>query len=49
MQEYVVDMVRLYDSTGEQTVAYTAKFLDGEGDAAIDALDTAIRTFLKAE
>ena len=49
VQEYVVDMVRLYDSTGEQTVAYTAKFLDGEGDAAIDALDTAIRTFLKAE
>ena len=45
VQEYVVDMVRFYDSTGDRTVAYTVKFLDGEGDTAIEALDTAIRTF----
>ena len=45
LQGYLIDMLRLYDSTGSQTVAYTAKYVNGEGDATLAALDTAIRGF----
>ncbi len=45
VQDKLVIMIRLYDSTGDRTVAYTAKFLDGEGDATLDALEAAIHTF----
>ena len=41
----LVDMIRLMDSTGSRTVSYTAKYIHGEGDATLDALDTAIRGF----
>ena len=45
VEGYLVNLLRLYDSTGERTVAYTAKFIDGQGDDTLEALDTAIRTF----
>ena len=41
----LVDMVRLMDSSGSQTVSYTAKYIHGEGDATLAALDAAIRNF----
>jgi hypothetical protein len=41
----LVDMLRLMDSTGSRTVSYTAKFIHGDGDATLAALDTAIRYF----
>ncbi len=44
----LVDMLRLMDSTGDRTVSYTAKFIHGQGDATLAALDAAIRGF-KAE
>lgn len=45
VQDTLVDMLRLMDSTGDRTVSYTAKFIHGEGDATLAALDTAIRNF----
>lgn len=41
----LVDMIRLMDSTGNRTVSYTAKFIHGEGEATLAALDAAIRNF----
>lgn len=41
----LVDMLRLMDSTGSRTVSYTAKFIHGEGEATMAALDAAIRGF----
>ncbi len=40
-----VVMLRVMDSTGRRTVIYTAKYLNGAGDATMMALDQAIRTF----
>ena len=45
LQGHLIDMLRLYDSTGNRTVAYTAKYIQGQGDATLAALETAIRTF----
>jgi len=45
LQGHMVDALRIYDSTGDQTVVYTAKYLNGEGDATLAALDTAIRGY----
>lgn len=41
----LVDMIRLMDSTGSRTVSYTAKYIHGDGDATLAALDAAIRNF----
>lgn len=41
----LVDMLRLMDSTGSRTVSYTAKFIHGDGEATLAALDAAIRNF----
>lgn len=40
-----VRMLRVVDSTGSRTVVYTAKFMFGEGEATMLALDAAIRSF----
>ncbi len=45
LQGYLIDLLRLYDSTGDRTVAYTAKYILGEGDATLAALDAAVRGF----
>jgi hypothetical protein len=38
-------MIRLMDSTGNRTVSYTAKFIHGEDEATLAALDAAVRNF----
>ena len=44
-------MIRIYDSTGERTVAYSAKYLADDGETnpkaeeTLAALDTAVRNF----
>lgn len=43
--DYVVDMLRLFDSTGSQTISYTAKYIQGQGDETLAALDAAIRGY----
>ena len=43
VQEYMVDMLRLYEVTPTGTVVYTAKFLNGEGDETLAALDDIVR------
>ena len=45
IQGYLVDMIRIYDSTGPRTVAYTAKYIQGDADATMAALDAAVKTF----
>lgn len=45
VQGKTVVMVRIYDSTGGGTAVYTAKFLSGEGDETMAALDAAVSTF----
>ena len=45
LQGYLIDMLRIYDSTGERTAAYSAKYIQGQGDATMAALDAAIRCF----
>jgi len=51
VQDQLVEMLRIYDSTSDRTVAYTAKYIqyggdeEPDGSAEIQALDTAIRTF----
>lgn len=41
----LVDMIRLMDSTGSRTVSYTAKYIHGDADATLAALDAAVRNF----
>ena len=48
LQGYLVDMLRIYDSTEKRTVAYTAKYIQGQGEETLKALDNAVRSF-KAE
>ena len=43
--DILVDMLRVFDSTGDQTIAYTAKYIDGFGEDAVEALDVAMRSF----
>ena len=43
--DYTVEQIRIYDSTGKATVAFTAKYIKGEGEDTLKALDTAVRTF----
>ncbi len=45
VQEYLVDLVRIYDVTGEGTAIFSAKFLQGEGEATLAALDAAVRYY----
>ncbi len=45
VQGTLVDMLRIMDSTGSQTVSYTAKYVQGNGDATMDALDKAVRYY----
>ena len=43
--DYTIEQIRIYDSTGKATVAFTAKYIKGEGEDTLKALDTAVRTF----
>ena len=45
LQDYIIEMIRIYDSTGSRTAAFTAKYIQGRGEETLKALDTAIRYF----
>jgi len=45
LQGHQIDMLRVYDSTGDRTVAYTCKYIQGQGEATLAALDAAVRNF----
>ena len=45
LQGKLVDLIRAYDSTGSRTVAYTAKYVQGEAEPTLSALHDAIRYF----
>ena len=45
LQGYLIDCIRAYDSSGERTVAYTAKYIQGQGEATLAALNTAAANF----
>ena len=45
LQGYLIDMVRAYDTQNGHTVIYTAKYIQGRGDATRDALDLAASCF----
>ena len=45
LQGYLIDMLRVLDSTGGHTVAFTAKYVQGKGADTLRALDTAVRCF----
>ena len=45
LQGYLIDMVRAYDVQDRQTVVFTAKWIRGQGEATMDALTLAVRSF----
>ncbi|MBR5111164.1 MAG: hypothetical protein IK099_13380 [Clostridia bacterium] len=48
VQDQSVTMVRVFDSTGNRTVVYTAKYLTDEGADTMAALDAAVAGFQSA-
>lgn len=45
LQGKMVDLIRVYDSTGNRTVCFTAKYIQGEAEPTLSALHDAIRYF----
>ena len=45
LQGYLIDMVRAYDVQDRQTVVFTAKWIRGQGEATMDALTLAVKSF----
>ncbi len=45
LQGSLINLLRICDSTGAQTVLYTAKYIQGEEQATLAALDRAMRSF----
>ena len=45
LQGHLIDALRLYDSTGDTTVVYTAKYENSSEDVTLQALDAAIRGY----
>lgn len=45
LQGYLVDLLRAYENVNGRTVAYTAKYIDGQGAATREALDLAVQQF----
>lgn len=45
VQGVPVDMIRAYDSTGDRTVVFTAKYIQGQAEPTLTALNDAIRNF----
>ena len=39
LQGYLIDMIRAYDVVNGHTVIYTAKYIQGQGDATLETLD----------
>jgi|GEM_PF-2866381 len=45
LQGHIINALRVYDSTGDTTVVYTAKYENGLGDSTLQAMDAAIRGY----
>ena len=45
LQGYLVDLLRAYENINGRTVAYTAKYIDGQGGETREALDLAVQQF----
>ncbi len=45
LQGYRIDMLRAYEIRDGETVAYTAKFIHGQGDATLEALHRAVSSY----
>ena len=45
LQGYLIDLVRAYENVGGHTVAYTAKYIDGRGEATRKVLDIAVQNY----
>ncbi len=45
LQGYLVDMLRGFDTQDGHTVYFTAKYIQGQGDATLKALETAVENY----
>ena len=45
LQGYLIDMIRAYEYVNGHTVTYTAKYIQGQGEATLAALDAAVQNY----
>ena len=45
LQGYLIDMIRAYENVNGHTVIYTAKYIQGQGEATLAALDAAVENY----
>ena len=45
LQGYLIDMIRAYENVNGHTVAYTAKYIQGKGEATLKALEQAVQYY----
>ena len=45
LQGYLIDMIRAYENVNGHTVTYTAKYIQGQGEATLAALDAAVQNY----
>ena len=45
LQGFMIDMLRLYDTVGDHTVTFTAKYIQGDDAGTLAALDAAVRYY----
>ena len=45
LQGYLIDMIRVYENVNGHTVSYTAKYIQGQGEATLAALDAAVQNY----
>ena len=45
LQGYLIDMIRAYENINGHTVIYTAKHIQGQGEATLAALDAAVQNY----
>ena len=45
LQGYLIDMIRAYENVNGHTVSYTAKYIQGQGEATLAALDAAVQNY----
>ena len=45
LQGYLIDMIRAYENVNGHTVIYTAKYIQGQGEATLEALNKAVQNY----
>ena len=45
LQGYLIDMIRAYENVNGHTVSYTAKYIQGQGEATLAALEAAVQNY----